>query len=74
MLSPNTGFVPLAKKIAKQDTKTVTCGISIPKTKIIKQPIQQPSKLSSNNKERTVIQKPNGNPNFYLIKKNLNLH
>tara|TARA_B110000046_G_C12826444_1_gene327603 strand:- start:388 stop:576 length:189 start_codon:yes stop_codon:yes gene_type:complete len=47
--------VPLAKKIAKQDTKTVTCGISIPKTKIIKQCVQQPGKPTKNNAVRTAV-------------------
>jgi hypothetical protein len=44
MLSTSNSVVALAKKMAKPDTKTVTRTISIPKTKIITQPVQQPSK------------------------------
>ena len=48
----------LAKKMTKPDTKTVTRKIAIPKTKVIKQPIQQPSKPATNDAARTAI-KPN---------------
>jgi hypothetical protein len=44
-----------AKKMTKPDTKNVTRTISIPKSKIIKQPVQQPGKLSSNDAVRTAI-------------------
>ena len=55
MLASSTSVVALAKKIAKPDTKTVTRTISIPKTKIIKQPVQQTSKTSANDAVRTAI-------------------
>jgi hypothetical protein len=38
--------------MAKPDTKTVTRTVSIPKTKIIKQPAQQTSKPAANNAAR----------------------
>jgi hypothetical protein len=38
MLASNTSVVAFAKKMAKPDTKTVTRTISIPITKVIKQP------------------------------------
>ena len=41
--------------MAKPDTKTITRKISIPKIKVIKQPIQQPSKPAANDAVRTVI-------------------
>ena len=44
MLSTSSSVVALAKKMTKPDTKTVTRTISIPKTKVIKQPVQQASK------------------------------
>ena len=44
MLASSVSVVALAKKMAKSDTKTVTRTIFIPKTKVIKQPVQQASK------------------------------
>ena len=44
MLASSVSVVALAKKTAKSDTKTVTHTISIPKTKVIKQPVQQANK------------------------------
>ena len=48
-------IVALAKKMAKPDTKAVTRTISIPKTKIITQPVQQTSKSAANDTVRTAI-------------------
>ena len=45
----------LAKKVAKQDTKIVTRKISIPKTKVVKQPVQQSSKPEAKDTARTTI-------------------
>ena len=55
MLASSVSVVALAKKMTKPDTKTVTRTISIPKTKIIKQPVQQPSKPTANDAARTII-------------------
>ena len=55
MLASSASVVVLAKKMAKPDTKTVTRTISIPKTKIIKQPVQQTSKPAANDAVRTAI-------------------
>jgi hypothetical protein len=55
MLASSASVVSLAKKMAKPDTKTVTRTISVPKTKIIKQPVQQTSKTSANDAVRTAI-------------------
>ena len=55
MLASSASIVALAKKLAKPETKTITRTISIPKTKVIKQPIQQPSKSSANDAARTAI-------------------
>ena len=55
MLASSASVVALAKKMTKPDTKKVTRTISIPKTKIIKQPVQQPSKPAANYAVRTVI-------------------
>ena len=41
--------------MAKPETKTVTRTVSIPKTKIIKQPVQQASKSDANDAVRTAI-------------------
>ena len=41
--------------MTKPDTKTVTGTISIPKTKVIKQPIQQPRKPAVNDAARNAI-------------------
>ena len=54
MLASSASVVALAKKITKPDTKTVTRTISIPKTKVIKQPAQQTcSEQRSSNCYRT---------------------
>ena len=55
MLASSASVVALAKKIAKPDTKTGTRNISIPKTKVIKQPVQQASKPTANHVARTAI-------------------
>ena len=55
ILASSVSVVALAKKMTKPDTKTVTRTISIPKTKVIKQPIQQPSKPTANDAARTAI-------------------
>ena len=55
MLSTSNSVVALAKKMAKPETKTVTRTIPIPKTKVIKQPAQQPSKPAANDAVRTAI-------------------
>jgi hypothetical protein len=39
MLASSASVLALVKKMTKPDTKTVTRTISIPKTKVIKQPI-----------------------------------
>jgi len=44
MLGTSTSVVTLAKKMAKPDTKTLIRTVSIAKTKVTKQPVQQPSK------------------------------
>jgi len=55
MLASSVSVVALAKKMTKPDTKTVTRTISIPKTKIITQPLQQPRKSAANDLARTAI-------------------
>ena len=55
MLASSASVVALAKKMAKPDTKTVTRTVSMPKTKIVKQPAQQPSKSAANDAPRTAI-------------------
>ena len=55
MLTSSASVVVLARKMTKPDTKTVTRKISIPKTKVIKQPFQQASKSAANNAARTAI-------------------
>ena len=55
MLSTSNRVVALAKKMTKPDKKTVTRTVSIPKTKIIKQPAQQISKSTANDAVRTAI-------------------
>jgi|TARA_B110000046_G_scaffold141993_1_gene148779 hypothetical protein len=44
MLASSAIVVALAKNMTNPDTKTVTHTVSIPKTKIIKQPAQQTPK------------------------------
>ena len=55
MLASSASVVALAKKMAKPDTKTVTRTISVPKTKVIKQPVHQPSKSAAKDAVRTTI-------------------
>ena len=55
ILSTSNSVVALAKKMAKPETKTVTRTIPIPKTKVIKQPAQQPRKPAANDAARTAI-------------------
>ena len=55
MLASSASVVALAKKMTKPDTKTVTRTISVPKTKIIKQPVQQTSKPAGDDAVRTAI-------------------
>ena len=55
MIASSASVVALAKNMTNPDTKTVTHTISVPKTKIIKQPVQQPSKSSANDAARTAI-------------------
>jgi hypothetical protein len=57
MLGTSARVAELAKKMIKPKTKTktVTRTISIPKTKVIKQPAQQTSKTSANDAVRTAI-------------------
>ena len=66
MLGASTSVVVLAKMLTKPDTKIVTYTISIPKTKVIKQPVQQPIYKTTNDAERTdtkiiIPQKPLSN-------------
>ena len=53
MLAASASVVALTKKMAEPDTKTVARTISIPNTKIIKQPAQKTSKPAANNAART---------------------
>ena len=55
MLASSASVVALAKKMTEPDTKTITRKTSIPKTKVIKQPVQQPSKPAANDLARTAI-------------------
>ena len=55
MLASSASVVALAKKMTKPDTKTVNRKISIPKTKVIKQPVQQASKPAVNHFARIAI-------------------
>jgi hypothetical protein len=55
MLSSSVSVVGLAKKMTNPDTKTDTRTIAVPKTKVIKQHIQQPSKPAANDAARTAI-------------------
>ena len=55
MLGTSARVAELAKKMIKPKTKTVTRTISVPKTKIIKQPAQQTSKPAANDTVQTVI-------------------
>jgi len=71
MLASSASVVALAKNMTNPDTKTVTHTISVPKTKIIKQPAQQTSKTSANDAVRTAI-KPITPQNHYPINKAVN--
>ena len=55
MLASSASVVALARKMTKPDTKTVTRKISVPKTKVFKQPVQQASKPAANDAARTAI-------------------
>jgi hypothetical protein len=55
MFASSVSVAALAKKMAKPDTKNVTRTISIPQKKVIKQPLQQPSKPAANDAARTAI-------------------
>ena len=55
ILASSASVLALVMKMAKPDTKTVTRTISFPKTKVIKQPVQQPSKSTANDGIRTAI-------------------
>ena len=55
MLASSASVVALAKKITKPDTKTITRKTSIPKTKVIKQPVQQTSEPATNNAAQAAI-------------------
>tara|TARA_A200000159_G_scaffold138612_1_gene139651 strand:- start:804 stop:1118 length:315 start_codon:yes stop_codon:yes gene_type:complete len=55
MLASSASVVALAKKMTKPDIKTVTRNISIPKTKVIKLPVQQAGKPTANDAVRTAI-------------------
>ncbi len=50
MLSTSSSVVALAKKMAKPETKAVTRTVSIPQTKVVKQPQQQSTQQSSPSK------------------------
>ena len=47
MLSTSNSVVALAKKMAKPETKTVTRTVSIPQTKVVKQPQQHSTQPST---------------------------
>ena len=50
MLSTSSSVVALAKKMTKPETNTVTRTISIPQTKVVKQPQQQSTQQPSQSK------------------------
>ena len=56
ILASSSSVVALAKKITKPNPKPFTRTISIPKTTIIKQPVQQISKSAANDAVRTAIE------------------
>ena len=56
MPASSASVVALAKKMAKPATKIVTRKISIPKTKVIKHPVQQARKPAANNAAQTTIE------------------
>ena len=55
MLASSASVAALAKEMTKPDTKTVTRTTPISKTKVIKQPVQQASKLAAKDVSRTAI-------------------
>ena len=55
MLASSASVVALAKKMTKPDTKTVTRKISVPKTKVFKQPVRQTSKPAADDAVRTAV-------------------
>ena len=55
MLASSASVVALAKQMAKPDTRTVTPTMSIPKTNIVRQPVQQLDNPFRNDAVRTVI-------------------
>jgi hypothetical protein len=57
MLASSASIVALAKKMAKPETKTKTVirTVAVPKTKVIKQAVQQDSKPAANDAARTAI-------------------
>ena len=55
MLASSVNVVALTKKMTNPHTKTVTRTISIPKTKIIKQPVLQPCTSDEKDAVRTAI-------------------
>jgi len=55
MLASSASVLALAKKMTKPDTKTITRKISIPKTKVNKQPAQQTNKSAANDAVPTTI-------------------
>jgi hypothetical protein len=55
MLASSASVLALAAKMATPETKTVTRTISTPKTMVIKQPVQQPSKSAAKDIVRTAV-------------------
>ena len=55
MLASSASVVALAKKMTKPAAKAVTRNISIPKTKVIKQPVQQKNEPAANGAVRTAV-------------------
>ena len=55
MLALSAGVVALAKKMTKPDTKIITRRTSIPKTKVIKQPVQKTSEPPANGAVRNAV-------------------
>ena len=55
MLASSASVVDLVKKMTKPDTKTIIPKISIPKTNVFNQPVQQAIKSDANDAVRTAI-------------------
>ena len=55
MLASSASVVALAKKMTEPDTKIITRTISTPKTKVIKQPVQQAGKPAAIDAVRTAV-------------------